>query len=203
MTTRKIEHDAATVRASAEQAAEASRAAADSAVQAGRGSVDVATDVVSDGAHAVIGAVDLAVAKARGRSDAELLPNEGQLTARLFTALDRLSVRGRRVTGRVKRNTSANLHSMESEAEQTIGRARTSGERAVEHGGDRIAKAASGAAEAATRVTDEMDPDVPLHRPGMPYENRTLEDLQRLAAERDIEGRSSMTKDDLIVALRG
>jgi Rho termination factor, N-terminal domain len=35
------------------------------------------------------------------------------------------------------------------------------------------------------------------------YENRNLEDLRKLAAEKDIEGRSNMSKDELVAALRG
>ncbi len=34
------------------------------------------------------------------------------------------------------------------------------------------------------------------------YEDRTVEELRRRAAELDIDGRSSMTKDELIDALR-
>lgn len=34
------------------------------------------------------------------------------------------------------------------------------------------------------------------------YEDRTVEELRERAAELDIEGRSTMTKDDLIEALR-
>jgi hypothetical protein len=35
------------------------------------------------------------------------------------------------------------------------------------------------------------------------YEERTKEELLELAREREIEGRSGMTKDELIAALRG
>jgi hypothetical protein len=202
MTTRKVQRDAGAVRDSAERASETTRAVAGSAVQLGRGSVDVAADVISDAAHAVIGAVDLGVAKARGRSDAELFPDEGQLTTKLSTAVDRLSVRGRRVTGRARRATSAEAQAIESETGQAIIHVRETHADAVERSGDQIASAAAGTAEGARRTANEMDPEAPLHRPGLPYEHRTVDELRRLATERDIAGHASMTKDDLIAALR-
>lgn len=35
------------------------------------------------------------------------------------------------------------------------------------------------------------------------YEDRSVEDLRKLAADKDIPGRSSMSKDELVAALRG
>jgi len=186
MTTQHVRRDAESAQDSAVAASEATRTAAGSVGRAGRAALQVASDVVSDGAHAVVGAVDLAVAKMRGRSYAPLLGGEGPLATRLATAVDRLSVRGRRLTGHAKRWTRARAHSDESETERTIRRARESVEAAL----------ADSARHAST------DPEPPLHQPGKPYENRTLDELLRLAAERDIAGRSSMTKEDLIAALR-
>jgi len=42
----------------------------------------------------------------------------------------------------------------------------------------------------------------PTGRRNLPYEERSIEELRERARELDIEGRSSMSKDELIAALR-
>jgi hypothetical protein len=49
------------------------------------------------------------------------------------------------------------------------------------------------------RTADTAEPDTGTG----PYENRTLAQLQAVAAQQDLAGRSGMTKDQLVVGLRG
>jgi hypothetical protein len=51
------------------------------------------------------------------------------------------------------------------------------------------------------RIARPVAPDRE-HSRSEPYEERSFDDLYTLASERDIPGRSSMNKDDLIAALR-
>ena len=53
------------------------------------------------------------------------------------------------------------------------------------------------AAIANAQANDSIDHD------SRPYEERTVEELRKLAGEREIDGRSTMNKAELIDALRG
>jgi hypothetical protein len=56
--------------------------------------------------------------------------------------------------------------------------------------------------EAAARIANAGDDASRRGGQSPPYEEWTVDDLRQRAADLDVEGRSSMTKDELIEALR-
>ncbi|NNL65491.1 MAG: hypothetical protein HKP30_04555 [Myxococcales bacterium] len=71
-------------------------------------------------------------------------------------------------------------------------------ERAADTAQDTVDEVREQAGKAIQRAREELDP----RDASTPYEERTLEALQALAAERDVPGRSTMRKNELIAALR-
>jgi hypothetical protein len=137
--------------------------------------------VAADAPYAVLGSLDLAFSGSKSAlREVFALPGAALRAARdapdrAREGFDSLSKRGRKLAGRVRRDPTA--RKAKRQVKGTARRARH-------------------AARTAKRATSRRGTDA------TPYEERSVEELYQLASDRDIEGRSSMTKDELIAALR-
>jgi hypothetical protein len=147
---------------------------------------------IRDAAYVALGAVDLGGERARS-AVASLLAMPRHLRSQVQRApadlrrtLEELRERGEVLTRRLGRHESVR------EAERRFGQV------------VRGTKAAATSTRTAVRSSAEAAREVAgtVGSPGTPYEHRTYTELYELAAGREIEGRSSMTKDELIQALR-
>ena len=112
---------------------------------------------------------------------------------RMDTVVNTARIGARTTTGQARSAVERTSHMAETTAKQTVGQAKRQAS----------ATGAAGRAAAAELIDDAtatIDPDASPR--GVAYEQWTKSDLYDRAQELDIEGRSSMSKRQLIAALR-
>jgi hypothetical protein len=179
---------------------------------------------LADAGYATLGVGDAAVEFVRniGRTTVNL-PSYAKETpdalASFFEAAatnlregyDHLADRGRTVTGQIKRDpqvkkAAAQVTSAKSQvkgAATSVTKAAGAQADAVESAAEKAGTKATKARKTTPRSTSTGSATTSTGDTGTgPLDDRTVEELRNRAAELDIDGRSSMTKDELVKAIR-
>jgi cell division septum initiation protein DivIVA len=150
--------------------------------------VHATADTAGKVAGAVCGGVRQAFTVARD-AGATVVGQTRSATAR---TVSEASTGASEVVGQVRSAASQTIERASSGAKEVVGQARAQGERA----GAEIDEVLD---RTADRAIDAVDP---APSSGTPYEQWTKSELYERAQELDVEGRSNMSKRELIAALR-
>jgi hypothetical protein len=222
MATATTQSNATKAKQEAKKTATQARAATGQAKATAQQAERTVMSLLTDSAYATLGAGDRAAAFLRGLNDIrfdvpqrlidlrdqapklardlrkQTVSTVEELRGQARAEFDALAERGRKRVESVRRSRKV------SEASDQVRTARSQ----VKAAATSVSRAVETNVEAASKVVGQTGrkpaPRTQTQQTGdqRPYEERTLEELRERAAELGIEGRSQMTKDELVRALR-